>query len=86
MSRAVSRERALGRAVLPVARLVLRQAGVLFLLVTALILVLSPVLVGEALGGHWDLLAMLVVGVFATCCACAVREPSRAASGSACTR
>jgi O-antigen/teichoic acid export membrane protein len=73
MSRAVSRERALGRPVLPVARLVLRQAAVLFLLATALIVVLSPVLVGTTLHGHWDLLAELVVGVFATCCVSAVR-------------
>lgn len=73
MSRAVSRERALGRPVLPVARLVLRQAAVLFLLAAALIVVLSPVLVGRTLHGHWELLAALVVGVFATSCTSAVR-------------
>ncbi|SEP64175.1 Membrane protein involved in the export of O-antigen and teichoic acid [Lentzea xinjiangensis] len=73
MSRAVSRERALGRPVLPVARLVARQAVVLFLLIGALIAVLSPLLVDRTMNGHWELLAALVVGVFATACASAVR-------------
>ncbi|WP_434451830.1 lipopolysaccharide biosynthesis protein [Lentzea sp. E54] len=73
MSRTVSRERALGRPSWQAARLVARQALVLFGLISALVVVLSPVLVGEALGGHWVLLVELVVGVLATCCASAVR-------------
>lgn len=73
MSRTVSSERALGRPAWQAARLVARQALVLFGLISALIVVLSPVLVGEALRGHWELLALLVVGVLATCCASAVR-------------
>ena len=40
-----------------------QQALVLFGLISALIVVLSPVLVGEALRGHWELLALLVVGM-----------------------
>jgi len=73
MSRSVSQERAVDRAAGPIAHAVARQAVRLFLLASALVLVLSPVLVNGPFHGHWELVAELIVGLFATCCASAVR-------------
>jgi O-antigen/teichoic acid export membrane protein len=73
MSRSVSQERAVDRPAGPVAHSVARQAVRLFLLASALVLLLSPVLVNGPFRGHWELVAELVVGLFATCCASTVR-------------
>jgi O-antigen/teichoic acid export membrane protein len=72
MSRSVSQEHAIGGSAWPVFHAVARQAVRLFLLATGLVLVLSPVL-ANAFHGHWELVAELVVGLFATCCASTVR-------------
>jgi O-antigen/teichoic acid export membrane protein len=52
---------------------VARQAVRLFLLSSATVLALSPVLVSGPFRGRWELVAELVVGLFATCCASTVR-------------
>jgi O-antigen/teichoic acid export membrane protein len=73
MSRSVSQERAVGRPAGPVAHAVARQAVRLFLLASAVVLLLSPVLISGPFHGHWELVAELVAGLLATCCASTVR-------------
>jgi O-antigen/teichoic acid export membrane protein len=73
MSRTVSQERAIGRPAIPAVHVVARQAVRWFLLSSAGVLALSPVLVHGPLGGRWSLLGELIVGLFAACCASVVR-------------
>jgi O-antigen/teichoic acid export membrane protein len=73
MSRAVSQERALGLPVGPVFHVMARQAARLLVPSSVLLLALSPVLVTGPLRGHWELVAELLVGLFAACCASVVR-------------
>lgn len=73
MSRTVSQERAVGRLSVPAAHVVARQAVRLFLLASAGVLALSPVLVSGPFRGHWSLVGALIVGLFAACCASTVR-------------
>ncbi|MFC0429412.1 hypothetical protein [Kutzneria buriramensis] len=72
-SRAVSQERAAGRAVTPIVHAMARQSMRLFALTTVVMLIVSPFLVGPVLGGHWELLAELIIALFATACASTVR-------------
>lgn len=73
MSRAVSQERALGKAAGPAAHFVARQGARLLVPAVAVVLVLSPVLVSGPLRGHWELIGALVVSLPAAWAAAAVR-------------
>jgi O-antigen/teichoic acid export membrane protein len=73
MSRTVSQERAIDRLSVPAAHVVARQAVRLFLIASVGVLALWPVLVSGPFRGHWSLVGELIVGLFATCCASAVR-------------
>ncbi|MFD9705813.1 hypothetical protein [Lentzea sp. NPDC059081] len=73
MSRAVSRQRALGGPVAPVARFVALQGARLLVPATAVLLVLSPVLVGGSLQGHWELVGLLFVSLVSAWAASSVR-------------
>jgi len=73
MSRSVSQERALGRAVKPVAHFVSRQGARLLVPSIAISLAASPVLVSGPLRGHWELVGMLVVSLVSAWAASSVR-------------